>query len=353
MAVITESVASPIDLTQEAGALADWEDVRRDLAAAVESALWRDGFTAAVTQNEAVAARIEGVLGRDLANAVWSCFRSGEADVRRDGSVRWRPYHSCHQPRLCVFHARLEGKRRIDGDARAGGLRDAVARTLHWTRLQLVTFTVPNVDAGALADTVAALWAAWGRLRRRRVWDKPVAAAAAQLEITRNAETGQWHPHLHVLAAVRYGVDFSWRAVMDTWRAVAGGLVVHFDRVEVRGAAGVMAALAKFGGYLSKIPDLVAWPDAALAEWWATVRGSRHWRTYGAWYDRPAQDPGDPVEVVARFRWTWNGPRRALAVWFIQDDNSTDWAAVRRAVETWVMQRRAAVTRRKRRMRRG
>jgi hypothetical protein len=70
------------------------------------------------------------------------------------------------------------------------------------------------------------------------------------------------------------------------------------------------------------------------------------------WYDRPAHDPSDDdAPVVARLRWQWVARSRALAVWFIQDDNLTENVSeIREAVELWLAQRRA-VLRRRRRMR--
>jgi len=70
-----------------------------------------------------------------------------------------------------------------------------------------------------LKEQLDRLYAAYRRLRQRRLWKERVTGAAAMLEITWNADTNRWHPHLHVVAIGDFLPLSDLRAA---WLAVTG-----------------------------------------------------------------------------------------------------------------------------------
>lgn len=68
---------------------------------------------------------------------------------------------------------------------------------------RFITLTVRSNDE-PLKQQIDRLYVSFRKLRRTTLWIRHCYAAAATLEITRNRDTGQWHPHLHVLAKGKY-----------------------------------------------------------------------------------------------------------------------------------------------------
>lgn len=75
----------------------------------------------------------------------------------------------------------------------------------------LLTLTIPNVQADDLGDAIRLLGKAWNRMsvvpswdrehrtRRWRLWSRVLPGQWRTIEVTRNPETGMYHPHMHVL----------------------------------------------------------------------------------------------------------------------------------------------------------
>lgn len=71
------------------------------------------------------------------------------------------------------------------------------------TRFLFVTFTVKNCEVTDLRETIKSMCKAWDRLRRYSFIDKNVLGYIRTLEVTRNHETNQAHPHFHVIFHMR------------------------------------------------------------------------------------------------------------------------------------------------------
>lgn len=69
-------------------------------------------------------------------------------------------------------------------------------------RFLFLTLTIPNCTADELPAVIRELNASWSRFTRLRKIDRTVKGFFRALEITRNAQTGEYHPHLHVIIAV-------------------------------------------------------------------------------------------------------------------------------------------------------
>lgn len=71
-------------------------------------------------------------------------------------------------------------------------------------RFLFLTLTVRNCSASDLPDTVQGLYDGWRNLyHERSFFSRFVMGTFRSLEVTRNKKTGTFHPHLHVILAVR------------------------------------------------------------------------------------------------------------------------------------------------------
>ena len=65
-----------------------------------------------------------------------------------------------------------------------------------------LTLTVPNVPLDELGDAIDAIFDGWGRLRKRREVRNILVGYHRALEITYNASTNTFHPHIHAALVV-------------------------------------------------------------------------------------------------------------------------------------------------------
>lgn len=70
-------------------------------------------------------------------------------------------------------------------------------------RYIFITFTVKNCPLGKLGETIAMMNKGFGKLTKRKAW--PAVGWVKSVEVTRNPETNEAHPHFHVLAMVSSG----------------------------------------------------------------------------------------------------------------------------------------------------
>jgi plasmid rolling circle replication initiator protein Rep len=101
-----------------------------------------------------------------------------------------------------------------------------------------LTLTVPSVPYGSLSDCLDSLMGAWGRMSRQLAFGRAVEGWYRGVEVTRNAEAGTWHPHIHCILAVgegyftdarRYISRAGWLAM---WRRAARDAAI--TQVDVR-----------------------------------------------------------------------------------------------------------------------
>lgn len=145
-------------------------------------------------------------------------------------------------------------------------------------RFLFLTLTVKNCPADTLPDTVQMLFDGWRYLsHKNKVFRSTVCGSFRSLEVTRNHETGEFHPHFHVILAVRsdyfYGRNYMtqvqwselWRSACD----LAYDPIVHVQTVkgELRedGSADLGKAVAEVAKYAVKSSDYLARePDERL-----------------------------------------------------------------------------------------
>lgn len=82
----------------------------------------------------------------------------------------------------------------------------AVATEALWRQPTLkflfLTLTVPNVGLGELSDALKHITQSWNRLMNRKKVKRIIKGYHRAIEITYNAERGDYHPHMHIILAV-------------------------------------------------------------------------------------------------------------------------------------------------------
>lgn len=126
-------------------------------------------------------------------------------------------------------------------NVRAGVVSRALIDLLNGRPARFITLTRKHTDA-PLAEQVDALYVAYKKLRKHPIWVNKVSAAAAMLEITRNRDSGQWHPHLHVLAK---GVYIPHDDLRDAWHHATGDSFI-VDIRYIRDQAAAAGYVAKY-----------------------------------------------------------------------------------------------------------
>ena len=135
-----------------------------------------------------------------------------------------------------------------------------------------LTLTVRNCPGAALGDTITSLTSAWARLTHHRRVSRAVAGWFRAIEITRNRETGEYHPHIHAILAVDekyFDRDTDMYITLDEWitRWAKALRVDYLPSVDIkstyargkkRGSAAAAAEAAKYptkdAEYLNQAP---------------------------------------------------------------------------------------------------
>lgn len=157
--------------------------------------------------------------------------------------------------------------------------------TKHW---KLITLTQRSTSA-PLRTQIANLKNAFRRLRQRQAWKKRVQGGYAVLEITLNAKTHLWHPHLHIVAEATY---FEQKLLSDEWcRASRGSKIV-----DIRIIQSEEKAIDYVSTYLTKVPENLHFSDPQKPlELYQAMKGQRYLIAFGS-VPRPEPPEPDPNE---------------------------------------------------------
>lgn len=125
-----------------------------------------------------------------------------------------------------------------------------------------VTLTAPNVSPAELETSLTLLLRAFSKLTKRRPIARAFCGICRSLEITYNAESGTFHPHIHLLVAVRRSyftesnLYISQKELADIWRECLGlSFTPVVDIRKVSDVGGVELEVLK---YAFKTPKDVA-----------------------------------------------------------------------------------------------
>lgn len=164
---------------------------------------------------------------------------------------------------------------------------------------RFITLTQAAKDE-PLADGITRLYKNYAKLRRGWLWMSSVQSAAATLEVTRNPDTGHWHPHLHVIAKGKYIRHADLKAV---WHAITGDSYI----VDIRYVRDEGKAARYVTKYLTKVmsPDVLRDQDA-MVECLQALKGRRMVLLTGGWYGLNVKPDPDTN------RWTYVSSLRQL-----------------------------------------
>lgn len=159
---------------------------------------------------------------------------------------------------------------------------------------RFVTLSLRSSDAD-LPTQLDRLHSCLRCLRRSAWWSTRVTGGAAFIELTRNAVTRLWHPHVHLIVEGKYlpQGDLSRR-----WLAVTGDSPIVDVRL-VRDDAAVARYVAK---YLCKaVPAAIVRDPASLDTAMRALKGRRTMTTFGAWrgFDLDAAPPDQIWDCIA------------------------------------------------------
>lgn len=162
--------------------------------------------------------------------ALADCYKAGGDGKRADRSVgcsTWLEFLSNGDERqLHHFNACKQRLCPLCSARRARILAGRLVKVLEkvttdhpGTQLVFLTLTVANVPGDKLRATLDLLTDAWDKLRKRRAIDRAVKGTYRAIEITRNRDTDEYHPHIHAILVVE-----------DAYFKRSSGLYLPHDR---------------------------------------------------------------------------------------------------------------------------
>jgi hypothetical protein len=206
--------------------------------------------------------------------------------------------------RFCEACA-IERRRRI--------ARNVVAN-LPETRLLFVTLTLRS-RPGTLRSQLDRILKCFHKLRNRSKMKPFFPGGLYFLEVTRNRQSGLWHPHVHILVEksfIPHGL------LKSIWHAITEDSFI-VDIKQVRSVSHVAGYITKYAA--KSIPSDV-WNDpAALSDAMVAFAGKRTFSTFGTWKDfdlskKPDDDEGwvDVAPLSTILRQARAGSRHAAEI---------------------------------------
>lgn len=201
-----------------------------------------------------------------------ACGRGASFFIDPD-KERVRPWLSRCGHRLCPFC----------GNARsASSTEDLTAIMLEHHAERMIILTVRSHDL-PLDMQIISLLQAFKRLRARSVWKRYVTGGVYVLEITMNAKTGLWHPHLHVLVK---GTYFPQAELAKHWREITDGSNIVWTS-KINDIPGAARELAKYIGKPQRVADL---EPHQIREYARAVKSVRMIQTFGDLHGKRPKD---------------------------------------------------------------
>ena len=166
------------------------------------------------------------------------------------------------------------------GQAKAFVICTALQARMEGVDVKFITLTMRS-NGRSLRDRLDRLYACFAQLRHRRLWKDAVAGGAAFCEVKLGAGTGNWHVHLHILAAASF---IEQKALADEWHSVTGDSFI----VDIRKPDATHGVARYVTKYVTKPASKEIYDNpAALDEMIAALRGRRLCLTFGTWRGTP------------------------------------------------------------------
>jgi hypothetical protein len=165
--------------------------------------------------------------------------------------------------------------------------------------MRLVTFTLLST-AMPLSDQIDRIYGCFKDMRGTELWRENVTGGLTFLELTRNVETGLFHPHLHVLTSGKY---LPQKLLRQEWLKITGDSYI----VDVRAVDNPGVAAGYVAKYAGKSVNATVWRcHDALVMTVVAMAGRRTFNAFGSWRHLslarcPSDDIGwEPVAPLHR-----------------------------------------------------
>lgn len=143
-------------------------------------------------------------------------------------------------------------------------------------QFRFITLTLKHTDQ-PLKEQLDRLTACFRKLRQAKDWKDTQEGGCAIIEVKYSQDTGEWHPHLHIIAE---GFFLHHRDLSATWLAITGDSF----RVDIRVINSARDAAFYVAKYTSKGTNTEVWYTPHIAvEWICSMKGRRTMTTYGTW----------------------------------------------------------------------
>jgi len=162
-----------------------------------------------------------------------------------------------------------------------GYLRQETIRTNLRTKLgdnphRFLTLTLKS-DGETLKELLDKLLKCFKRLRSTTFWKEKVHGGAAFIEVTANAESRNWHPHIHAI------IDGKWldqSVLRKLWHSITGDSYVLDIRL-IRDRKSVANYISKYA--TKPLPTKIVMDGVLLEEAVDALRGRKLCYTFGLW----------------------------------------------------------------------
>jgi len=155
--------------------------------------------------------------------------------------------------------------------------------------VRLITLTLAPRDT-PLKDQVKELRDAWSKLRRRKEFKNKLKGGVAVVEVTHNASTDKWHPHLHI---VYEGIYIKHSILKAKWLEITKDSSI----VDIRMIPSRMQAVNYLAKYVSKTASLPKSAKHRIAEWVQATAALREYATFGGMHAKIEQEVKESREL--------------------------------------------------------
>lgn len=163
-------------------------------------------------------------------------------------------------------------------------------------QFRFITLTLKHSD-DPLREQLDRLTECFKKLRNSKVWKETQEGGCCMLEVKWNPDTGEWHPHFHIVAE---GFFLHHRDLRTEWYKITGDSF----RVDIRALDSARDAAWYVGKYVSKGTNNEVWYNEHTAKEWVTaMQGKRTCATYGTWRGfklLESEPPGGEWKQVGR-----------------------------------------------------
>jgi Replication protein len=143
-------------------------------------------------------------------------------------------------------------------------------------QFRFLTLTLKHSDA-PLKDQIKKLRDSFVKLRKTPMWETNCEGGAGILEIKWDKNTGEWHPHFHV---IMQGDPIQKQRISDAWNKITGGSFI----IDIRALDSRKDAAYYIAKYVAKGSNLDLWYNrTAAVEFVNAMRGQRSMFTFGCW----------------------------------------------------------------------